>query len=216
MHQPQGCGVEGLSAVLAAQRQPHGLALFGLPQQLGHGACVQRGPGAGPGTPVFLQGGGAQGICHLRRLRGRCQIRGQCPGAVHPERVDCWQALGRAGVVEGVGVEQHLHFALQAVQGTGLARVWHPGAHVAALHAFKRGSGQRSKQGAAGQPAGGLVVVQGDAVLGKPRSHDGEQFTRGGFVQAQVGRVVQGDVIIILNMTCQLWKLKNLLNKKVL
>ena len=119
------------------------LALFGLAQQVGHGP-VQR-------SQELAQG------ASLRAGRGRADrwapgAAAQAPGSARAP-VPCTQneltgaGRGRAGVVEGVGVEQHLHFALQAVQvrasfGFGIqARTSRP------LHAIQATRWPAGKQG---------------------------------------------------------------------
>ena len=128
------------------------------------------------------------------------------PRAMHPEGVDRQQALRAARVVEGVGVEQHLQLAVQALPGlrglhlravlaAGLRLVLQPASHIVALGPLQRRCDQVRQRIAPCQPARGLLVHQGDAIALQPGGHDGQQGARGGFVQRQFVRVDQRDVV---------------------
>ena len=90
-----------------------------------------------------------------------------------------------------MGVEQHLHLALQPAQRPGLRGVRHPDIDVAAHNPVERGGSQAAKNLATCQPAVGLQPLQCYAVFFKIRLKNSHQLARGGLVQLQCAGVGQ-------------------------
>jgi len=82
-------------------------------------------------------------------------------------------------------VEQHLHFALQAVQGPGQAAVGQPGADVGARHARQRGAARLRQHRALHMPVQRVVPAQLQAVFGQPGLHGLHELLRFVVLQAQ-------------------------------
>ncbi|MDV7393019.1 hypothetical protein RZS08_16730, partial [Arthrospira platensis SPKY1] len=125
------------------------MAGFGGAQQFGHRAGIQRLPGGLPGRPVVPQRGLAQAVGAVGcGSNGLGHLTGT--GTVHPETIDWQQARGLAGIVDGQGVEQHLGFALQALQQALALRVFgrigEPGADRPAADPVQTGAGQAAQR----------------------------------------------------------------------
>ena len=159
-----------------------------------HGG-VQLGPRIQPGLWIILQGGCAQDV-HAIQVPGggrRCvRWRARATG---PERIYGADAACAAGVVDGVGVEQHLHFILQAADRPGLLLLRHPGIHAATRHAFQRGRGQVAKDRPKSQPGAIGQRVQLYAVFSKVSLHGSAQGFALGAAQVQRFRVLHGHVV---------------------
>ncbi len=162
-------GGVGVGRVFAAKAE---LALargFDVLQQVGHGRGIELLPGLPPGLQIAMQCAGAQGVRHGHclgdgRCSGRCDCR-QCARAVQPKGIHRVLPAGVAGVVDGVVVEQHLHLALQPLQGPGGGVLGHPVFHVLANHPVERGGGQIGQHRALGVPAQGAVPSHLQAVF---------------------------------------------------
>ncbi|MDT4849693.1 hypothetical protein FQZ97_838200 [compost metagenome] len=129
---------------------------------------IELAPGLRPGGPVGAQRGLAQGVGHGGgRPQGGWRL--QRSRAADPEAVDRPQAAGGARIVHRVRVEQHLCFALQALEQLAAGRIGgtlgHPAVHRAAAHAVQAGAGDVAQRFAAGVPARGALKAQGDAVF---------------------------------------------------
>ena len=78
---------------------------------------IQFAPTIKPGLAILLLRGKAQVVHHTHLLRLH-QRRLPVARAMQPKRIDGARALS----VDRMGVEQHLHFVLQASQGAGSGR----------------------------------------------------------------------------------------------
>ena len=167
-----------------------------MAQQIGHGACGEVHPGLQPAVVAAGQRGRAQLPPDLRVGAGDwCARSGQSAGAVQPEGVDGQLAAFGTPVVEGMGVEQHLHLAVQALQRAVLSGIGLPVAHIAQQHAVQCGRLQRLQCRPVHQPAVRALVVQVKAVFGKPGRQQGQQGAGVGLVQLQIGGVVHADLV---------------------
>ena len=114
---------------------------------------------------------------------------------MHPEGIDGRLACSLARVAPRMGVEQHLHLGLQAVQHGGLVFVGQPGAHIAQGNAVERRCIEPAECLTARKPAVCAVVHQRNAILCKPGGHDGQQRLRFGVRHLCGGQLAHADLV---------------------
>eukprot|EP01034_Spumella_vulgaris_P026513 gene26514-33102_t len=167
-----------MGRVFAAQAERALASGFDVLQQVGHGRGVELQPGLLPSLRVAIT------WCARKGLRSHRATDGQRARAVQPKGVDGVLPAGLAGVVHRVVVQQHLHLALQALQGPGSGVVGHPVFDVLADHPVERGGGHIGQQGPLCVPQQGAVPRHLQAVFLQKRLHGQQQLLR--FIVRQV------------------------------